>query len=139
MAKVIKEIVIMLLICLVTMLVLAIVLYKYIPNRKVVPEVVTYTASEDVQDLLEDNVDSNSSGEDNVILTYEVTATDLKGYQSTNTYVPGKSNPFAAASSSVSTDDSSSSDNNTSDKGQTNPNTSNESTVPNIYKNNGTK
>ena len=55
MAKVIKEIIIMLVICLLTMLVLAIALYRYIPNRKAVPEVVTYTASEDVQDLLEDN------------------------------------------------------------------------------------
>ena len=91
MAKVIKEIIIMLVICLLTMLVLAIALYRYIPNRKAVPEVVTYTASEDVQDLLEDNIDTKSD-QDNVILTYEVTASDLSGYQSTNTYVPGKSN-----------------------------------------------
>ena len=34
MAKVIKEIIIMLVICLLTMLVLAIALYRYIPNRK---------------------------------------------------------------------------------------------------------
>ncbi len=87
MAKVIKEIIIMLVICLLTMLVLAIALYRYIPNRKAVPEVVTYTASEDVQDLLEDNIDTKSD-QDNVILTYEVTASDLSGYQSTNTYVP---------------------------------------------------
>ena len=60
MTKVIKEIIIMLLICLLTMLVLAIALYKYIPNRKIVPEVVKYTASEEVQDLLEDNIDSKS-------------------------------------------------------------------------------
>ena len=76
MAKVIKEIIIMLVICLLTMLVLAIALYRYIPNRKAVPEVVTYTASEDVQDLLEDNIDTKSD-QDNVILTYEVTASDL--------------------------------------------------------------
>ena len=110
MAKVIKEIIIMLVICLLTMLVLAIALYRYIPNRKAVPEVVTYTASEDVQDLLEDNIDTKSD-QDNVILTYEVTASDLSGYQSTNTYVPGKSNPFAPASSSVSADGGSDSNN----------------------------
>ena len=146
MAKVIKEIIIMLVICLLTMLVLAIALYRYIPNRKAVPEVVTYTASEDVQDLLEDNIDTKSD-QDNVILTYEVTASDLSGYQSTNTYVPGKSNPFAPASSSVSTDGGSDSNNSGDNNGniensgtsQKNPNQSTESTAPSIYNGKGTK
>lgn len=143
MAKVIKEIIIMLLICLVTMLVLAIALYKYIPNRKVVPEVVSYTASEEVKDLLADNIDTKSD-KDNVILTYEVTASDLNGYQSTNIYVPGKSNPFAAASKSTTTDggnDNSPSVDNDGNSGTTNqnPNNSSSSTAPSIYNNNGTK
>lgn len=150
MAKVIKEIIIMLVICLLTMLVLAIALYRYIPNRKAVPEVVTYTASEDVQDLLEDNIDTKSD-QDNVILTYEVTASDLSGYQSTNSYVPGKSNPFAPASSSVSTDGGSDSNNSGDNNGnaensgtsqkneQKNPNQSTESTAPSIYNGKGTK
>ena len=144
MAKVIKEIIIMLVICLLTMLVLAIALYRYIPNRKAVPEVVTYTASEDVQDLLEDNIDTKSD-QDNVILTYEVTASDLSGYQSTNTYVPGKSNPFASASSSASTDGGSDSNNSSDNNGtsqnneQKNPNQSTESTAPSIYNGKGTK
>ena len=99
MAKTIKEIIIMLLVCLVTMLVLAIALYQYIPNRKAVPEITTYVASEDVQDLLEDDIDQRSDDEQ-VILTYEVTANDLNNYQSTNDYIPGKSNPFAAYTSS---------------------------------------
>ena len=150
MAKIIKEIIIMLLVFLITMLILAIGLYKYIPNRKAVPEVVTYTASEDVKDLLEDNIDKKSDSDD-VILTYEVTASDLTGYQSINTYVPGKSNPFAAASSSTSNDgdnnsssnngDSSSdnSQNNQTNNEQKNPNQSNESTAPSVYNKNGTK
>lgn len=150
MAKIIKEIIIMLLVCLLTMLVLAIALYRYIPNRKTVPEVVKYTASEDVQDLLDDNIDSKSDS-DNVILTYEVTAGDLSGYQSTNTYVPGKSNPFAATASSDITEDnnntgnsgnSSASSNNggtSQDNTQTNPNQSSENSVPKVYQNNGTK
>ena len=44
MAKVIKEIIIMLLICLISMLVLAVVLYDYIPNRKVVAEIKNATS-----------------------------------------------------------------------------------------------
>ena len=104
MAKIIKEIIIMLLVCLVTMLVLAISLYKFIPNRKIVPEIATYKASEEVQDLLEDNIDQNTNQTSQNIATYEVTAGELKGYQKTNIYVPGKSNPFAPASKSVSGD-----------------------------------
>ena len=57
MTKAIKEIIIMLLVCLVTMLILAIALYQYIPSRKEVPEVERYVASEEVQDLLDDNVE----------------------------------------------------------------------------------
>ena len=152
MAKAIKEIIIMLLICLVTMLILAIVLYKYIPNRKVVPEVVTYTATEDVQDLLNDNIDTKSDS-DNVILTYELTSSDLKNYQSTNTYVPGKSNPFAAVDSSTTVAGTRTSSNGNSNSGS-NENTGNstkqpsdnsqntnknESTNPSVYQNTGTK
>ena len=69
----------MLLVCLVTMLVLAISLYKLIPNRKIVPEVVTYKASEEIQDLLEDNIDQKDNQTSQNIATYEVTASELKG------------------------------------------------------------
>lgn len=96
--KVIKEIIIMLLVCLITMLIFAIGFYDFIPNRKTVAEVKNYEASETVQVLLQDNIDSVNNSE--VILSYEVTSSDLNNYQSTNEYVPGKANPFAAASSS---------------------------------------
>lgn len=152
MAKIIKEIIIMLLVCLITMLLLAICLYKYIPNRKTVPEIVTYTATEEVQDLLADNIDTKTDG-DNVILTYEVTASDLNNYKNTNIYVPGKSNPFAPASSSTTNNDdaqngndntgnnnnSSTNQENTNNTSQTNPNQSTESTAPSIYNGKGTK
>ena len=145
MAKAIKEIIIMLLICLVAMLILAIVLYKYIPNRKVVPEVVTYAATEEVQDLLNDNIDTKSDS-DNVILTYEVTSSDLKNYQSTNTYVPGKSNPFAAVDSSTVVENGSNSNENSNsvnstkkDEENSQETKKNENTNPSVYQNTGTK
>lgn len=145
MAKTIKEIIIMLLVCLVTMLVLAIALYQYIPNRKAVPEITTYVATEDVQDLLEDNIDTKKD-DDNVILTYEVTSSDLNNYQSINSYVPGKSNPFAAYSGSVSTDENGTSTDNNGNGGESsgkdsNPNQSNETPkMPSVdTQNSGTK
>lgn len=147
MIKTIKEIIIMLLVCLITMLILAIALYQYIPNRKAIPEITTYVATEDVQDLLEDDIDTRSNDE-NVILTYEVTSNDLKNYQNTNDYVPGKSNPFAPASSSTSSEGESSDTNSsdTSNSDTTDGKDSNSSgkdamqTTPNVYsQNTGTK
>jgi len=98
MAKVVKEIIIMLLICLISMLLLAVILYDYIPNRKVVAEVSTYTTSEEIEAQLADDIDSE---EKEVVLTYEVTSKDLSSYEITNEYVPGKANPFAAVADTV--------------------------------------
>ncbi len=125
MSKVIKEIIIMLLICLVTMLVLAILLYRYIPNRKVVPEVTTYVATEDVQTLLEDDVDSDE-GKDDILLTYEVTSSDLKNYQATEDYVPGKANPFGPYNAEEAKPDGNSSSTDST-------NTLESGTVPSVY------
>lgn len=100
MEKAVKEITIMLLICLIAMLILAVVLYKYVPSRKVIPEVITYAADEQTQDLLSDPVDQTGTASD-VILTYEVTEKDLGGYKGTQDYVPGKANPFAPSSGEV--------------------------------------
>ena len=140
MAKTIKEIIIMLLICLVTMLILAIALYQYIPNRKVVPEIVKYVATEEVQDLLEDDIDTRKD-EDNVILTYEVTSSDLNNYQSSNIYVPGKSNPFAVYAPSTSGEATTNNENNNNNENekQENPNQSNTTKNPSVFQNNGTK
>ena len=92
MTKVIKEIIIMLLICLISMLILAVTLYDYIPNRKVVAKITKYNTSEEIQAQLADDIDSE---EKEVILTYEVTSSDLSAYEVTNEYVPGKANPFS--------------------------------------------
>ena len=98
MTKIIKEIIIMLLICLISMLILAVVLYDYVPNRKVVAEVSTYSTSQEVEAQLADDIDSE---EKEVVLTYEVTSKDLSSYEIANEYIPGKANPFAAAAQSV--------------------------------------
>ena len=121
MSKAIKEIIIMLLICLVAMLTLAIALYQYIPSKKNVPEIVQYEVSEQVQDLLEDNIDQKSE-KDRVILTYEVTKGELSGYQTTNDYIPGKSNPFGDISKTITEEEPTTTDNseNNDDEGSTN-------------------
>lgn len=96
MAKIIKEIIIILLICLISMLIFAISLYNYIPNRKVVAEVAQYETSAEVEALLADNIDSQDN---EIVLTYKVTSSDLNSFEAKNEYVPGKANPFAAVES----------------------------------------
>ena len=143
MTKAIKEIIIMLLICLIAMLGLAIALYKYIPSKKNVPEIAKYEVSEQVQDLLEDNID-NRSDQDRVILTYEVTKGELSGYQTTNDYIPGKSNPFGEVSKTIVEDDGTPVENNDSENNNTQNNEeSKEPKVtpsnPSIYEDKSTK
>lgn len=140
MTKAIKEIIIMLLVCFITMLVLAIALYKFLPNKKSVPEITTYEVSEQVQDLLEDNIDQKSA-EERVLLTYEVTSSDLSGYQVTNDYVPGKSNPFAEASKSVNPEDTDTTNYGTGESGSASNEKENQSKVnpsnPSVYEGSG--
>ncbi|MBR0428025.1 MAG: hypothetical protein IJK18_07505 [Clostridia bacterium] len=91
MTKIIKEMIIMLLVALASMLLFAVIFYEYIPNRKVVPEVLQYSASEKIKELKADNIDQRN---EQVIKTFEVTSSDLSNYKVTNDYVAGKSDPF---------------------------------------------
>ena len=94
MAKsVFKEIIIFLLLCLAIILVLGILLYEYIPMSKTVPNPVSYTTPEDVQQELATSSDVDNS---QIILTYEVDSTDLNNYERINDYQPGKANPFSS-------------------------------------------
>lgn len=90
--KVIKEIIIMLLLCLAIILILGVLLYEYVPSNKIIPDEVSYTTPEAVQEELSKSEDVDN---DEVILTYSVDSTDLDNYERINTYVPGKPNPFS--------------------------------------------
>lgn len=97
MAKVIiREIIISLLVCLAVLLILSVALYNYIPANKVVPESVEYTPSADIKTQLNSEVEDNSS---EILMTYEITASDLDNFERTNEYNPGKANPFSIVSS----------------------------------------
>lgn len=91
MAKtVLKEIIIILLLCLAIILILGILLYDYVPIAKVIPEEVSYTTPENIQKEIaeEDTVEP-------VIYTYEVQSEDLNTYKRTQEYRAGKANPFS--------------------------------------------
>ena len=90
--KVIKEMIIILLICLAIILILGVLLYEYVPSNKIIPDAVSYTTPEAVQEELSKSEDVEN---DEIILTYSVDSTDLDNYERINTYVPGKPNPFS--------------------------------------------
>ena len=128
--KVVKEIIILLLVCLITMLLLAVIFYNYLPARKIIPEVATYKASDTVTELLADNIDNTDN---NVLLTYEggeyeVTKSDLKNYESVKKYVPGKSNPFAKVATDNNSNTNSSNGSGTATNENSNNTTDNKST-----------
>lgn len=114
MSKIIKEIIIMLLVCLVGMLLFSVIFYEYIPNRKIVPEVTQYSASDKIKEQMADDIDKK---DDQIVKTFEVTSSDLNNFKVTKDYVAGKANPFAAVASdaeSNATTSKSSSNNNSS-------------------------
>lgn len=100
MAKnIIKEIIIILLLALAIILILGVLLYRYTAYNKVLPEAVSYTTPENIKEEL---ASSTNIEEQQPILTYEVTASDLKTYERTKEYVQGRRNPFAATEDTTS-------------------------------------
>ena len=91
--KVIKEMIIILLLCLAIILVLGLILYEYVPTSKIIPEEVSYTTPSEIKEEI--NKGENVEDEQ-VILTYSVDSTDLRNYERINTYVPGKTDPFSS-------------------------------------------
>ena len=91
MKNIVKETIIILLVILLSMLIFAVVLYDFVPNKIQSKETATYSATDEVKTLLQDSVAQES---ENIILTYEVTSTDLTNYEKAKEYVPGKQNPF---------------------------------------------
>ena len=90
---VIKEMIIMLLLALVIILLLGILLYEYVPMTKTMPNPVSYITPENVRQELADTEDLDES---QIIMTYEVDATDLNNYTRIQDYKPGKANPFSS-------------------------------------------
>ena len=102
MAKnVIKEIIIILLLCLAIILILGILLYEYVPMTKTIPNPVSYTVPEEVESEIQDT-------SDDVLLSFNndsesIDSTELNNYERINNYQPGKANPFSSYEDTTST------------------------------------
>ena len=94
MAKtIIRETIIILLLCLAIILVLGVVLYNYVPSNKIVPQEVSYTQTEEVKKAIQESADAENS---QIILTYKIDETDLDNYEKQVDYSSGKANPFSS-------------------------------------------
>ena len=100
MKNVLKELIIVLLLCLAIILLLGIILYEYVPISKTVPNKVEYKTSEEIKEELQD---AQGVNEEEVIMTYKIDSNDLNNYKRVESYKPGKANPFSSYEVSGST------------------------------------
>ena len=83
-----KEILIILLVCVAIVLLMAVIFYNYIPTNKVIPAKVTaYQLPQNVEEI----IDSSS-------INYTIDDSDLTRYEQSQSYNPGKADPFSVAS-----------------------------------------
>lgn len=117
---VLKEIIIILLLCLAILLVLSVLFYDYNPITKVVPNKIAYTAPEGIKnELAEENELKEVPVESKV---YTIEGSDLNIYKKSKSYNPGKANPFASTTMNTNVVDNSSSVGNTTETESTSTN-----------------
>ena len=88
-----KELIIVLLLCIAIILVLGILLYEYVPMAKTIPNPVAYTIPQEAKEEL---AKDESVDESQIIMTYEINSSDLNNYKRIQDYKPGKANPFSS-------------------------------------------
>lgn len=96
MKSVLKEIIIILLLCCAICLILGVVFYDYIPTNKVIPSTVEpYTKSNTIKEEI--NQEITEFQKQTIVM--EITDSDLKIHKQERSYDSGKINPFAKSSS----------------------------------------
>lgn len=100
MAKsIIKEIFIMLLLCIAIVLILGILFYDYIPTNRVIPTKEAYVTPNDVKEEINEQITEIEKTE----ISYEITDADLNIYKQSSSYKPGKKDPFSLTETSENT------------------------------------
>ena len=128
---ILKEVIITLLLCIAILLILSILFYDYNPLNKIVPNKIAYSTPEEIKNEIEQN-EVKDILEDGVNIVYSIDSLDLNIYKKSNSYVPGKANPFAEIPEEVTEDETGSGQtiikNNQSSGGVTNTNKNPDST-----------
>lgn len=97
-----KELFIMALILMIVVFMIGMVFYKYMPNNKTVPEPTTYTTDSSTTAVLQEisastsySYDDENPEVEDVIKSYSIGQKELSTAASKQTYVSGKTDPFA--------------------------------------------
>lgn len=94
--SILKEVFIMLLLCVAIVLILGVIFYDSIPSNKVVPNKLSaYTTPENIQSEIEETITEMNKVE----VSYEITDSDLSLYRQTHVYTSQKPDPFSASTS----------------------------------------
>lgn len=94
--SILKEVFIMLLLCVAIVLILGVIFYDSIPSNKVVPNKLSaYTTPENIQSEIEATITEMNKVE----VSYEITDSDLSLYRQTHVYTSQKPDPFSASTS----------------------------------------
>ena len=133
MKSVIKEILIIVLLCCAVCLILGVVFYDYIPTNKVIPsQVQAYQTSNTIKDEISQGVSNYEAGN----YVFEITDSDLSLYRQSDSYDPGKANPFASSALSENTTTNTMAEGTNTGNTTSNENTSNNSSSGTSNKNN---
>ena len=131
--KVFIAILIIVLLCCAVCLILGVVFYDYIPTNKVIPsQVQAYQTSNTIKDEISQGVSNYEAG--NYI--FEITDSDLSLYRQSDSYDPGKANPFASSALSVNTTTNTVAEGTNTGNTTSNENTSNNSSSGTSNQNN---
>ena len=133
MKSVIKEILIIVLLCCAVCLILGVVFYDYIPTNKVIPsQVQAYQTSNTIKDEISQGVSNYEAGN----YVFEITDSDLSLYRQSDSYDPGKANPFASSALSENTKTNTTTEGTNTGNTTSNENTSNNSSSGTSNQNN---
>ena len=139
--SVLKEIFIMLLLCIAIVLILGVIFYNYIPTNKTIPnKLAEYTTPENVKAEIDEKLSETEKQE----ISYQIDGADLKLYRQSHAYTTGKTNPFSASTKvDENTENTGNTGNteNTTNKGNTVDNgmTVDPKSTDTFYKDEGTK
>lgn len=112
--SIIKEIFIMLLLCIAITLILGILFYDYIPTNQVIPTKEAYATPNDVKNEIDEEITEIEKTE----ISYEITDTDLNIYKQSSSYKPGKKDPFSLTETTVNNTTVNTNDKNSNDDGK---------------------
>ncbi len=117
--SVFKEIVIILLLCVAILLILGVLFYDFIPSNKAIPSKIAYETPENIEnEITEEIMESNKT-----VVTYEITDVDLNVYRQSDSYDPGKKDPFSMQPEEANSQTTNSTQNNGSQGSTGNTNT----------------